>query len=120
MHIYTSRNISHVTICIYIKLKVSSYCILIHYHMDHSSFLTWLVCKFHPNSESPGFHHTLSSHSVIQFQCACSSIGLVRPYFSGKDFKVQCLGTLPFPLVVEIPLISTITWVSTFSSQPLQ
>lgn len=48
MHMYRSRNISHVTVSIYIKLKVSSYYILIHYHMDHSRLLTWLVCKFLP------------------------------------------------------------------------
>lgn len=44
---------------------------LVHYPMDHSRFLSLLICKFLLQQWKPGFHHLPFSYLIVHFPYTC-------------------------------------------------
>lgn len=113
--------ILHVTTCVYIKwefLLISPS--WIHYHRDHSSQSPLLTVTSHSISEKhwwllPSVVHLVNCLVLV---CVYSHFIIANLWPHGKQSyqlehsaQVQCSSFLP--LVLQIPLIFKVTWVST-------
>lgn len=63
---------------------------LIHYHMDHSRFLPWLICKFPPISEKPHLYHLpfiylILVHVNVHFQYIQVAVSELLAYSPGAN-----------------------------------
>lgn len=95
-----------VTICIYIKLSMSSFLmflILIYYQMDHSRLSPhpYLSVNYHSNSKKISSLFPLQIYLIIQFQYRCITVSeflTCTPQETNLSSRVQGLCAIPFVL----------------------
>lgn len=95
-----------------------------HYHMDHSSLLPLLICKFPLQQQEtqlpPSAIYLLNYSTPV---CVDRNIRILNLFPYGKQlYQYQYSAYMQFvsPLILQTLLISEVTQVSTFSFHPLQ